>query len=541
MTTNIDRAVTAVNNNQFNSIRAAARFYEVNFSTLYRRLHGAKLRAVSHQHLQKLTPTEEEAVLQKVLDRSDRGFHCSVAQCQQIANFLLKTRLQCPPQISNVWYKRFLKRHSEVLHTRFTRPYDYQRARAEDPVAISEWIHLVQSNIARYGVAAEDIYNVDETGFLHGRIPSQRVLSRKTRRAQPPRRIQPGCRQYTTAVECISGVGVVLPPLIIFSGKSITDSAVVQALPPNWMYIESDNGWTSFDISFQWLQKVFEPNTRRTTSTHRILILDGHGSHLTVEFHEFCKEHDIIMLCMPPHSSHLLQPLDIAVFAPVKVEYGSQISQLLIPAANITKHEFIAAYAIARRIRMTPSTIAAGWRAAGLIPIDVQRVLEKLTITGPEVSQQRFTTPVEDNGSTTDQSSQLATPRNIRQYCKAINSAKKRLFEGQLSMNRRLELIEKSHSLVQHQFEIMKMDYAILAATVSKPRRHQANRVLSTGKMLSSAELESRFATLEDREQLEAVAKAARKATATPRRCGICKQTGHNKGNCEARFDPLLR
>lgn len=163
---------------------------------------------------------------------------------------------------------------------------------------------------------------------------------------------------------------------------------------------------------------------------------------------------------MPAHSSHLLQPLDISIFSPVKTAYGSIISQLRTPAAQVTKHEFVTAYAAARRLRITSSNIAAGWQAAGLIPIDAERVINKLTITAPVVSQPRLTTPVlQENSSTSDHSSQLATPRNMRQYHKAVKSAKKRLTQNQLTLKSRLDKMEKSHALFEHRLQIMTMDH----------------------------------------------------------------------------------
>jgi hypothetical protein len=56
----------------------------------------------------------------------------------------------------------------------------------------------------------------------------------------------------------------------------------------------------------------------RTKGTYRLLIIDGHSSHVTPEFDLFCKEYSIITLCMLPHLSHLLQPLDVGCFSVLK-------------------------------------------------------------------------------------------------------------------------------------------------------------------------------------------------------------------------------
>jgi hypothetical protein len=48
-------------------------------------------------------------------------------------------------------------------------------------------------------------------------------------------------------------------------------------------------------------------------------------SNSTPRFNEICEENKIILICMPPHSSHLLQPLDIGCFAVLKRSYGRSI------------------------------------------------------------------------------------------------------------------------------------------------------------------------------------------------------------------------
>ena len=45
-----------------------------------------------------------------------------------------------------------------------------------------------------------------------------------------------------------------------------------------------------------------------------VLIEDGHASHITIEVIELAKKNDVHLLCLPSHTSHILQPLDIGVF-----------------------------------------------------------------------------------------------------------------------------------------------------------------------------------------------------------------------------------
>ncbi|KAF2174950.1 CENP-B protein, partial [Zopfia rhizophila CBS 207.26] len=58
-----------------------------------------------------------------------------------------------------------------------------------------------------------------------------------------------------------------------------------------------------------------------TVGVYRLLILDNHKSHNSLEFTEYYKENKIVTLYMPPHSSHILQPLNISYFLPLKIVY----------------------------------------------------------------------------------------------------------------------------------------------------------------------------------------------------------------------------
>lgn len=60
---------------------------------------------------------------------------------------------------------------------------------------------------------------------------------------------------------------------------------------------------------------------------YRMLILDCHGSHLTAELDRTCTENNIIPIWMPPHCSHLLQPLDVSYFPVLKRQYGQLVEQ----------------------------------------------------------------------------------------------------------------------------------------------------------------------------------------------------------------------
>jgi len=121
--------------------------------------------------------------------------------------------------------------------------------------------------------------------------------------------------------------------------------------------------------------------TSRTKGKYWLLILDGYNSHHSEEFETYCQEHNIITLYIPLHSSHLLQPLDINYFTPLKKAYNRQIKQLMqMNITHISKLEFLCAFRKAFFTSITENNIQGGFAGTGLVPHNPERVISKLNI-----------------------------------------------------------------------------------------------------------------------------------------------------------------
>ncbi|KFY28671.1 hypothetical protein V491_00352 [Pseudogymnoascus sp. VKM F-3775] len=245
-----------------------------------------------------LTKTEEEVIIRYILDLDARGFAPRIAGVEDMANLILTSRGgRC---IRQLWAHRFVKRQPE-LKTRFNRVYDFQRALCEDPKLIGAWFQLVENMKAKYGVQDCNFYNFDKTGFMMGIICPAMIVTRADRRGRG-KAVQPGNREWATAI--------------------------------------TDN-----ETGLDWIQHFNKHTASRTKGIYRMLVLDGHESHESAEFQEYCKAHNIITLGLPAHSSHLTQPLDMGCFSVLKRAYGRQIETYVKAHINhITKVEFFIAF-----------------------------------------------------------------------------------------------------------------------------------------------------------------------------------------------------
>ena len=84
---------------------------------------------------------------------------------------------------------------------------------------------------------------------------------------------------------------------------------------------------------------------------------------------------------MPPHSSHLLQPLNIGCFSPLKRAYSREVESLIRNHINhITKLEFLPAFKAAFNQSFTAANIYLAFQGVGLVPLQPDAVLSKLDV-----------------------------------------------------------------------------------------------------------------------------------------------------------------
>ena len=91
-------------------------------------------------------------------------------------------------------------------------------------------------------------------------------------------------------------------------------------------FTSSENGWTNSRIALNWLVKNFNPATHeKAAGRTRVVFLDGHSSHFSLELLQKARELDIKLIAYPAHCTHILQGLDVVCFAKLKRELADEI------------------------------------------------------------------------------------------------------------------------------------------------------------------------------------------------------------------------
>src|SRR5205814_8590998 len=122
----------------------------------------------------------------------------------------------------------------------------------------------------------------------------------------------------------------------------------------------------------------------------RLLIVDGHSSHVNMAFLNKCDELRILVLILPPHSTHQLQPLDVGCFGPLATEYSDKVNKFLMKGLGtvlMTKRSFWPLFRDAWRASFTEKTITSAFKKAGIWPpnsSDILKTISRRPVTPPE-------------------------------------------------------------------------------------------------------------------------------------------------------------
>ena len=201
------------------SLRDVALRFHVNHNTLNNHYKGRPTKSAFVAMRQKLTPAEENTLVEYALACSDRGFPITHSQLVTFANEILEARIGSDYEpVGKNWTDRFIERHHQSLQMHWSKPLDSKRARALNPNIIKHWFELVKEFIPDLNVKPENIYGMDESGFPPSDQGRQRVIGRRGKHVQHK---QGGAdRENVTAIVTICADGTTLKPTIIFKGTN---------------------------------------------------------------------------------------------------------------------------------------------------------------------------------------------------------------------------------------------------------------------------------------------------------------------------------
>ncbi|CAH1710854.1 unnamed protein product [Aphis gossypii] len=182
-------------------------------------------------------------------------------------------------------------------------------------------------------------------------------------------------KQQITVLVNVSADGIVAPTMVVFAGKRLP-KGIAQTMPEDWAMAKSDKGWITGETFFEYVLNVFYPwLVEKNIKLPVILFLDGHVSHLTYHLSVFCESKGIHIIAFYPNATHIQQPLDVAMFGPLKQEWAKEVHKWRMQTQEpLNKMQFSPMLNTVIKTRLTEATIKSGFATCGLYPWNPQAI-----------------------------------------------------------------------------------------------------------------------------------------------------------------------
>ena len=283
----------------------------------------------------------------------------------------------------------FMKRHESEISTRKAELLKQKRAEAEDPEIVENFMRLVEKSYKIADINQDDlndakrIFNIDETGFRTGNKLNNVIVGR----GRPAQVLAPTEGKTNFSVLFAgNAAGNYLPPYVVYKG---TDNS----MPCSWLlngprgagYATTKNGWMDtvrFEAYIPWINQEI---TALKIKKPVVMFLDGYSSHLSYNCVRTAKDLQIILVKLPPNSTHLLQVLDVSVFKPAKAKWSNIVKSWFRQTRfeSISKSVFPTLLSkLFDALVEKPEYLINGFRATGIWPLNKDLILKKVEDRG---------------------------------------------------------------------------------------------------------------------------------------------------------------
>lgn len=184
-------------------------------------------------------------------------------------------------------------------------------------------------------------------------------------------RVQGGAgKGCTTVLLTISANGSCLPPYIIFKALRLYAHWCPKNIIKGAVFNGTKSGWSDDTCFYDYLENLFIPNTKHLKPPI-LLLFDGHYSHLSLKSVRLAMQHNIHLLCLPSHTTHLLQPLDVYTLKYVKQQWKDLLWERNKKSTEtMDKCEFVNTFSKLYDFALIPAHCSTAFAKAGVYPFD---------------------------------------------------------------------------------------------------------------------------------------------------------------------------
>jgi hypothetical protein len=223
--------------------------------------------------------------------------------------------------------------------------------------------------LEKYNFKPQYIFNCDETMLNMGKDFKKALCDEN---GDPTIELECKMSEHITLLLCISATGFWLKPLAIFPCVFVPEFAA--SVHEEFNMTGQTNGWIDGNIFRNYIELFFadEVNKLRVKNGEpnepALLILDHHSSRDAINAEQLWITSKILLLLIPPHSSHITQPLDLSVNGEFKTKLRERIKQIPNETAAIRRNRLMQITARVLSRVHNKDCILTGWERSGLWP-----------------------------------------------------------------------------------------------------------------------------------------------------------------------------
>jgi helix-turn-helix, Psq domain/Tc5 transposase DNA-binding domain len=198
------------------SVLKASQMYGVSRTTLQRRLQGKQPKKSAQANRQRLSPWQEERLVDWILAQGALGLPPTHAQIRLFAQRIINLAGN-PQPLGKHWMEGFLARNPAVKTIR-GKAMDNKRVNGATTENIQAFFQRLDHPKVKT-ILPQNRWNMDETGLMQGQRGNGLVVGMSSRKKILMKGFD--SREWVTIIECISATGGSIQPLVIFRGKSL--------------------------------------------------------------------------------------------------------------------------------------------------------------------------------------------------------------------------------------------------------------------------------------------------------------------------------
>ncbi|KAL0869395.1 hypothetical protein ABMA27_007635 [Loxostege sticticalis] len=317
---NLESAIKDVKSKKL-SLREAALKYDVPKSTIERHSKGqTTYESAGHPTL--FSREEENKFIQYIQVVAEWGFPFDLIDLRVFAQrYLNRIGRKVYTLQDNLpgrdWAANFLIRHKSVLSNRISSNISSDRAKVNEEV-IDEFFDNYEETIQ--GIEPDCIVNYDETNLTDDPGSNKFIFRRGTKY---PEKVMNSSKTAISLMFSGTADGTLLPVYTVYKSEHKYDTWVLGG-PETAHYNNSRSGWFDSICFEDWFNSIIIPFAKSKHGKQVLIIGDNLSSHFSENVLKSCQKYNIKFACLPPKATHLMQPLDVAYYAPLK-HYWRQI------------------------------------------------------------------------------------------------------------------------------------------------------------------------------------------------------------------------